>query len=128
VLVTVEYRIDPRNRDAFLTALRELGHERRRDGPYGWGVFEDAAEKGRVIETFHVESWLEHLRQHERVTGADRVLQDEVHRFHTEGTPKVTHLVAARPGGARDPTGGVPEGPPARPRDPSASSRSVRSE
>ena len=39
-----------------------------------------------MVETFLVESWLEHLRQHERVTNADRVLQDAVHRFHTEGS------------------------------------------
>jgi hypothetical protein len=38
---------------------------------------------------------MEHLRQHERVTQADRVLQDSVHRFHLAGAPKVTHLIAA---------------------------------
>jgi len=51
-----------------------------------------------MVETFLVESWLEHLRQHERVTNADRVLQDAIHRFHVEGTPKVTHLIAVEPG------------------------------
>jgi len=98
VLVTVEYRIDPQSREAFLVALDMLAHERRRDGAYAWGVYEDAAQEGRMVETFLVESWLEHLRQHERVTNADRVLQDKVQRFHTQGTPKVTHLVAAEPG------------------------------
>jgi predicted MFS family arabinose efflux permease len=95
VLVTVEYRIDPQDREPFLTTLEKLGRERRRDGAYAWGVFEDAAVEGRMVETFLVESWLEHLRQHERVTNTDRVLQDSVHRFHTEGTPKVTHLIAS---------------------------------
>jgi MFS family permease/quinol monooxygenase YgiN len=95
VLVTVEYRIDPKDREAFLEALAKVEHERRRDGAYAWGVFEDAAVPGRMVETFLVESWMEHLRQHERVTEADRVLQDAVHRFHLEGEPKVTHLIAA---------------------------------
>ena len=95
VLVTVEYRIDPQDREPFLAALEKLGHERRRDGAYAWGVFEDAAVEGRMVETFLVNSWLEHLRQHERVTNADRVLQDAVHRFHIDGTPKVTHLIAS---------------------------------
>jgi len=94
VLVTVEYRIDPKDREAFLTALEKLARERRRDGAYAWGIFEDAAVTGRMLETFLVESWLEHLRQHERVTNADRVLQDAVQRFHCEGTPIVTHLIA----------------------------------
>jgi len=96
VLVTVEYRIDPRDREPFLAALEKLGHERRRDGAYACCVFEDAAEEGRMVETFLVESWLEHLRQHERVTNADRVLQEVVRRFHTDGTPRVTHLIAAQ--------------------------------
>ena len=95
VLVTVEYRIDPKDREPFLAALEKLAHERRRDGAYAWGVFEDAAEEGRMVETFLVESWLEHLRQHERVTNADRVAQDAVRRFHIEGAPKVTHLIAS---------------------------------
>jgi len=97
VLVTVEYRIRPQNRAAFLKALARLEHQRRRDGAYAWGVFEDAAEEGRILETFLVESWMEHLRQHERVTNAGRVVQEAVHRFHVHGDPKVTHFVAAEP-------------------------------
>jgi Transmembrane secretion effector len=92
-----EYRIDPKDREPFLAALAKLAYERRRDGAYAWGVFEDAAEEGRMLETFLVDSWLEHLRQHERVTHADRVVQAAVYRFQTEGTPKVTHLIASEP-------------------------------
>jgi len=95
VLVTVEYRIRPADREDFLEALAKLEHERRRDGAYAWGVFEDAAEEGRMVETFLVESWLDHLRQHERVTNADRLVQDAVHRFTLSGAPKVTHFIAA---------------------------------
>jgi Transmembrane secretion effector len=71
-LVTVEYRIRPQDREAFLEALE---HARRRDGAYAWGIFEDTAEQGRMVETFLVESWMEHLHQHERVTTADRVVR-----------------------------------------------------
>jgi quinol monooxygenase YgiN len=95
VLVTVEYRIDPSDREAFLETLAQLEHERRRDGAYAWGVFEDAAHPGRMVETFLIESWLEHLRQHERVTKADRLLQEEIRRFDRSGNPKVTHFIAA---------------------------------
>jgi hypothetical protein len=98
VLVTVEYRINPRDREPFLAALERLGYERRRDGAYRWGVFEDTADPERMVETFLVDSWVEHLRQHERFTNADRVLQDTVHRFQIEGAPKITHLIAAEPG------------------------------
>ena len=69
--------------------------ERRRDGAYAWRVFEDIAEEGRFVETFLVDSWVEHLRQHERVTQADRELQELVNRFQIDGAPKVTHLIVA---------------------------------
>jgi hypothetical protein len=95
VLVTVEYRIDAGDREPFLEALARLEHERRRDGAYAWGVFEDAAQEGRILETFLIESWMEHLRQHERVTEADRLLQEELRRFDRSGNPKVTHFIAA---------------------------------
>jgi hypothetical protein len=93
----VEYRIDPREREAFLAALEELCRERRRDGAYDWAVYEDAAVEGRMVETFLVESWLEHLRQHVRVTKADRLVQEAVRRFSIAGEPKVTHLIAPEP-------------------------------
>jgi len=97
VLVTVEYRVAETDRAAFVEALQRLGHQRRRDGAFDWGLFEDAAAQGRYVETFLFDSWIEHLRQHERVTNADRVLQDAVNRFQIEGTPKVTHLIAVEP-------------------------------
>jgi predicted MFS family arabinose efflux permease len=97
VLVTVEYSIDPGNREPFLRALRRYGRERRRDGAYRWGVYEDPAQAGRFIETFLTDSWLEHLRQHERVTREDRRLEDIVRRFQIGDGPKTTHLIGAQP-------------------------------
>lgn len=92
VLVTVEYDVLSNNREPFLGALDRLSAQRRRDGAYAWGVFEDTARRGRFVETFLVESWLEHLRQHERVTKADRAVEERVHSF-LMSEPKTTHLV-----------------------------------
>jgi MFS family permease len=97
VLVTVEYHIDPKNRAAFLRSLGRYSQERRRDGAYQWGLFEDPAVDGRFIETFMTDSWLEHLRSHERVTKADRSLEQIVWRFQVNGAPKTTHLLGVRP-------------------------------
>jgi MFS family permease len=97
VLVTVEYRVAAADRAAFVAALDRLADERRRDGAFDWGLFEDAAAEGRFLETFLLDSWAEHLRQHARVTNADRVLQEAVHRFQVDGPPQVTHLIAVAP-------------------------------
>jgi MFS family permease len=110
VMVTVEYQVEEAKREAFLIALDMLSHERRRDGAYAWGVFEDTAHEGRFVETFLVESWLEHLRQHQRVSNADRVIQDAVDQFDLAGEPKVSHLIAAEPG---EPRKKVEQPPPA---------------
>jgi MFS family permease len=96
VLVTVEYVVAAVDRAAFLAAITKLAGERRRDGAFDWGIYEDAAHEGVFVETFCVDSWLDHMRQHQRVTNADRVLQDAVHRFQAEGTPAVRHLIAAQ--------------------------------
>ena len=96
VLVTIEYEIDPADQPAFAAAIALLAEERRRDGAFFWHVFADAENPRRRVETFMLESWLDHLRQHERVTEADRRLQAEVHALHRGDTPpKVTHLIAA---------------------------------
>jgi hypothetical protein len=42
-----------------------------------------------------LDSWAEHLRPHERVTDADRNMQESVNRFQVDGKPKVTHLISA---------------------------------
>jgi quinol monooxygenase YgiN len=96
-MVSIEYRIDPKDREAFLVVIDKIAAERRRDGAYAWGVFEDTADRRRFVETFLVESWVEHLRQHRRVTNADRLLQDDLRRYLSD-KPKVTHMIAAEPG------------------------------
>jgi predicted MFS family arabinose efflux permease len=96
VLVTVEYRVDPQRAADFALAMLELGRFRRRDGAVDWGLFEDVAEPGRYLETFLVESWGEHLRQHERATVADRQIWERVNSFHLHaGPPPVSHLLYA---------------------------------
>jgi len=98
VLVAIEYRIDPKNRAPFLRALGRYARERRRDGAYEWGLFEDPSEEGRFVETFLTDSWLEHLRLHQRVTRADKMLEQIVWRFMIDGKPpKTTHLIGVRP-------------------------------
>jgi len=59
-----------------------------------WRLFVDAAEPRRYLESFMLESWMEHLRQHERVTVADRELEKVVRAFHTGAEPPVvTHFL-----------------------------------
>jgi MFS family permease len=93
VLVLVEYLIQTERSHDFATAMRELRGERLRDGAMRWELFNDTANPQRYVETFLVESWVEHLRQHERVTRADRQAQEVARAYHVAGTPpRVSHL------------------------------------
>jgi MFS family permease len=94
VLVMLTYHIDPKSREPFLEALESAGRERRRDGAYAWRVYEDPSEEGCFVETFLSDSWLDHLRQHERVTNADQTLAAAARRFQIGDGPQTKHLVA----------------------------------
>ncbi|WP_312683106.1 MFS transporter [Stenotrophomonas chelatiphaga] len=94
VLVTVEYRIDAADRVAFHACMRLLGRVRRRDGAVLWGVAEDVASPGVHLEYFVTASWLEHLRQHERITADDKAVQEQLRTLHRgERHPVVRHFV-----------------------------------
>ena len=94
-LVTIRYRIDPADRAEFLRAMQDRKAERKRDGAYAWGVFEELASEGWYTETFLIESWLELMHLYERVTNADREQEDRIRRMLIE-PPQVNHLIAPR--------------------------------
>ena len=96
VVVSVQYIIDPDNRNAFLRAVDRVAAERKRDGAYAWGIFQDTADPRRFVETFPLDSWIEHLRQHQRVTRWDQMVEQEVRQFLREPV-RVMHLIAAEP-------------------------------
>jgi len=75
VLVTVEYSVMPDRNEEFVAAIHQYGRIRRRDGAYSWGVFSDTEVANRYLEIMLVQSWAEHLRQHERITRADGELE-----------------------------------------------------
>jgi MFS family permease len=94
VLITVEFWIDPVRAEGFLLAMEPVREMRRRDGAVQWGIFQDLSRPGRFLETYLVESWAEHLRQHERTTVANRRILERALAFHTkEELPAVSHLI-----------------------------------
>ncbi|MFD2651391.1 MFS transporter [Brucella rhizosphaerae] len=98
VLIEIEYRVDPVRQADFIAALRHFSSVRQRDGAIRWDVWEDVADPGKVVEAFIVESWLEHQRQHKRVTHTDQIDQKTLHAFHVgdEG-PVVRHFLKPVP-------------------------------
>lgn len=97
VLVSVEYTIDPSKAAEFEQAMVGLRTIRRRDGATFWSLFFDVREPDRYVEYFIVDTWIEHLRQHGRLTLADKYIQDRVRGFQREDKPPVIkHQIAAQ--------------------------------
>jgi quinol monooxygenase YgiN len=95
VMVLVEYTVAAEDRADFLRTLKRHAEARRRDGAYLWGVSEDAAQPEQIVEWFFVESWAEHLRQHERASHADAEIHGQLIGYHQrEERPTVRHLIA----------------------------------
>jgi quinol monooxygenase YgiN len=95
VLVVVEYHIDPAQLKAFMDAMGPMKTIRMRDGAIRWNLFRDVTTAGHYIESFIVESWVEHLRQHERFTVSDREIWQRVRSFQAGGKPVIVqHFIA----------------------------------
>jgi MFS family permease len=94
VLIQVEYRIDPENREAFLHAMQENEATRRRNGASNWRVFRDLGEDGRFVERFIIASWAEYVRLRSRMTIADRQIQERVAQFQRAGAEiRISRLI-----------------------------------
>jgi MFS family permease len=112
VRISVDYIVPIDRYAEFTRAIHQLRGVRLRDGAIRWGVFRDAIDPTHVNESFVMESWLDYLRSRERVTLADRKIQDAVYALHHNLVPdsnsgpgatstlllppKVTHQLYAR--------------------------------
>lgn len=94
VLIQIEYRVDSKNRGAFLEAIQAVGSTRRRNGAMSWRVFRDLGEEGRFVERYIIASWAEYVRLRSRMTMADSRLQQRVAELQRADVPiRVSRLV-----------------------------------
>lgn len=95
VLVFVEYLIDPANKKDFLIAMKELFVSRKRTGAYRWGLYNDLADTKKYVESFVLPSWVEHMRQYERITEHEKEIEDKVRSYHSgQDPPRVRRLLS----------------------------------
>jgi hypothetical protein len=98
VLIQLEYRIDPQDRDAFLRAIYAIEPTRRRNGASYWRVYRDLEDEGRFLERFVITSWAEYVRLRARTTVAERKLQVRVRQLHRGDVPiRVSRLIGISP-------------------------------
>ena len=94
VLVTLTYRVEASKFDAFVAAMRDLERIRRREGAYDWSLYRDPASAELYVEVYSLDSWAEHMRQHERVTAEERAAESRAQKLTIANERDVRHLVA----------------------------------
>jgi MFS family permease len=95
VLVILIYVIDPAKAQEFLDQIHKYERVRRRDGATSWGVFSDTETPDTYLETFKVDSWAEHERQHDRFTVADGEIEKQVLSYAVKPV-EVKHYIYAQ--------------------------------
>jgi len=94
VMVNIRYQVQAEAREEFLHAMEQLGKARRRDGAWEWGVMENIQKANEFQEFYLVHSWLDHLRQHERISNQDAMIQAKIREYLVAGTePVISHYI-----------------------------------
>lgn len=95
VLIQVRYVVRPEHREPFVRAMAQLGRARRRRGARFWRLYRDMETEDTFVERFTVDTWVDHLRQAERMTVADRMAEEHARQYLADGTePQASHYLA----------------------------------
>jgi MFS family permease len=82
IVVEIEYRVDPRKAREFYRTMQEVQLSRQRNGAYGWSLARELADRELWTERYHCPTWLDYLRQRNRPTQSERLLQERALQFH----------------------------------------------
>ena len=94
VLITIDYKIDPKLSNEFEKSVRELGRILKSEGMANWELFQDTKDIGHYIEIRIADTWTDHMRQHERVTKNVQIMEDKILALLKDGPkPIVSHYI-----------------------------------
>ena len=100
VIVTIEYIIAEEDVVTFLGAMAERRRIRRRDGARHWALLRDLTNAELWIERYDSPTWVEYVRQNQRVTQADAEIGERVRALHKGPVPPVVHRMIERQTGS----------------------------
>jgi MFS family permease len=94
IVVTIEYRIQEEDALDFLTAMSDRKRIRRRDGARNWSLLRDLAEPDLWIERYESPTWLDYVRQNQRITEDDAAVWDRIRNLHRgPDKPRVRRMI-----------------------------------
>jgi MFS family permease len=95
LLETMHYRATAAQRDDFLQAMDEVRMVRGRAGALFWQLYEDVAHPDGWMETWAMESWIDHLREATRLSDADQAALARASTFQRDPSVPVPHRYIA---------------------------------
>ena len=96
VVIMVEYRIADEAMADFLRAMAARRRLRFRNGARHWTLMRDLEDPELWQETYHLPTWTEYLRYHQRTTEADAVIAEEIRSLHKGPGKPVIHRMLER--------------------------------
>ncbi|MDC0739351.1 MFS transporter [Cognatishimia sp. SS12] len=96
VLVMIDFKIDEADVPEFLALMAERRRMRIRDGAGQWALLRDMEDPDQWTESYHVPTWVEYIRHHERRTEADGENFEKLHRLHRGDAPIRVHRMIER--------------------------------
>lgn len=96
IMIMIDYEIAQSDVSEFLTAMNERRRIRIRDGAQQWALLRDLENPDFWTETYHVPTWVEYVRHHERHTQADAAVSDRLRALHRGTEPLRVHRMIER--------------------------------
>ncbi len=94
IMIMVDYEIVQNDVPEFLAAMSERRRVRIRDGAQQWTLLRDLENPDIWTETYHVPTWVEYIRHHERRTQADAESYERLLKLHRgKKRPKVHRMI-----------------------------------
>ncbi|VVT17674.1 MFS transporter [Rhizobium sp. EC-SD404] len=96
IVIMVEYRIGNDDMPEFLKSMAERRRLRFRNGARHWTLMRDLEDPELWQETYHLPTWTEYQRYHQRTTEADAVIAEAIRAMHKGPGKPVIHRMIER--------------------------------
>ena len=94
VIVLNTWQINESDFAEFTSTMNEIRLVRLSTGAYRWRLFRSTSDPTRLTELMAVQSWEEHISQHDRIDDASASLLRHARSFDRADGPKTRHLIA----------------------------------
>lgn len=103
IMIMVDYEIAQQDIDNFLSLMRQRRRIRLRDGARQWSLLRDLENPNTWTESYHVPTWVEYVRHHQRRTQADAEVFDRLLALHRgPDLPRVHRMIERQTVPVRD--------------------------